>query len=64
MLDSIIFDLNPYFGHSVTFSVCILCEFAVLLDAYILLSPKEEEVLSSSCGNRIYTSSGTFIKKI
>ena len=33
-------------------SVCILCEFAMLLDVYILLSPQEEEVHSSSCGNR------------
>ena len=33
-------------------SVCILCEFAILVDVYILLSPQEEEVHSSSCGNR------------
>ena len=33
-------------------SVCILCEFAILLDVYILLFPQEEEVHSSSCGNR------------
>ena len=30
----------------------ILCEFAMLLDVYILLSPQEEEVHSSSRGNR------------
>ena len=29
-------------------SVSILCEFAMLPDVYILLSPKEEEVDSSS----------------
>ena len=51
MFDSIIFDLNPYFGHSATFAF-ILYEFAMLLDVYILLSPQEEEVHSSSCGNR------------
>ena len=50
MFDSIIFDLNPYFGHSATFAF-ILYEFAMLLDVYILLSPQEEEMLSSS-GNR------------
>ena len=54
MFDSIIFDLNPYFGYSATFvySICILCEFAILLDVHILLTPQEEEVHSSSCGNR------------
>ena len=54
MFGSIIFDLNPSFGYSATFFIsgCILCEFAMLLDLYILLSPQEEEVHSSSCGNR------------
>ena len=33
-------------------SVRILCEFAMLLDVYILLSPWEEEVHCSSWGNR------------
>ena len=32
--------------------VSILCESAMLLDVYNLLSPQEEEVHSSSCGNR------------
>ena len=55
MLGSIIFNLNPYFGYSATFvffSVCILCNFALLLDVYILQSPQEEEVHSSSYWNR------------
>ena len=54
MLDSIIFDLNLYFALvplSFT-SAFILYKFAMLLDVYILLSPQEEEVPSSSCGNR------------
>ena len=54
MFDSIIFDLNPYLA-VVPLSfiwVCILCEFAMLLDVYTLLSPQEQEVHSSSCGNR------------
>ena len=33
-------------------SVSIFCEFAMLPDVYILLSPQEEEVHSSSWGNR------------
>ena len=33
-------------------SACIFCEFDLLLGVYILLSPQEEEVHSSSCGNR------------
>ena len=37
---------------SIIISVWILCEFVMLLDVYILLSPQEEEVHSSSCGNR------------
>ena len=32
--------------------VSIFCEFDMLLDVYILLSPQEEEVHSSSSGNR------------
>ena len=47
MFVSMIFNLNPYFD-----SVCVLCEFAMLLDVNILLSPQEEEVLSFSYGNR------------
>ena len=54
MFGNIIFDLNPFLAIVPLsfFSVCILCEFAMLLDVYILLSPQEEEVHSSSCGNR------------
>ena len=54
MFVSIIFDLNPYFSYSAAFVYFSLhlCEFAMLLDVYILLSPQEEEVHSSSCGNR------------
>ena len=33
-------------------SVAILCEFAILPDVYILLSPQEEEAHSSSWGDR------------
>ena len=33
-------------------SVAILCEFAILPDVYILLSPQEEEARSSSWGDR------------
>ena len=33
-------------------SVCILYQFAILLDVCILLSPQEEDVHSSSCWNR------------
>ena len=46
MFDSIIFDLNPYFGYSAAFVYFSLhlCEFTMLLDVYILLSPQEEEV--------------------
>ena len=51
MFDRKIFDSNPYFSFS-AISVCIHCELAMLLDVYILLSPQEEEVHSSSCGNR------------
>ena len=45
MFDSITFHLNPYFGYSALFftSVSIPCEFAILPDVYILLSPQEEE---------------------
>ena len=52
-LESIIFDLNPYFALApLSFIlVFILYKFAMLLDVYILLSPQEEEVHSSSCGN-------------
>ena len=41
MFNSITFNyLSPYFGYSATFiSVCILCEFAMLLDVYIILHP-------------------------
>ena len=54
MFDSIIFDSNPFLAIvPLSFiSVCILCEFAMLLDVFILLSPQEEEVHFSSCGNR------------
>ena len=54
MFDSIIFYLNPYFGYSTTFVYFSLhlCKFAMLLYMYILLSPQEEEVHSSSYGNR------------
>ena len=50
MFDSIIFDKNAYFGYSATFVYLSLhlCEFAMLLYMYILLSPQEEEVQSSS----------------
>ena len=41
----------------------ILCEFAMLPDVYILLSPPEEEVHSSFWGNRC-TGGSTSIKKI
>ena len=46
MFDSITFHLNPYFGYSTLFftSVSIPCEFVMLPDVYILLSPQEEEV--------------------
>ena len=54
MFDSIIFYLNPYFGYSTTFVYFSLhlCKFATLLYMYILLSPQEEEVHSSSYGKR------------
>ena len=32
--------------------VCVLCEFMMVLDVYILLSPKEDEVLLSSWEHR------------
>ena len=47
MFDSIILDLNPYFGYIATF-----ISLAMLLDVYILLSPQEKEEHSSSLGNR------------
>ena len=60
MFDNITFHPNPYLGYNTTFvSVSILCKFAMLPDVYILLSPQEEEVLSSSWGNRC-----TLIKKL
>ena len=53
MFDSITFHSNLYFCSSATFiSDSILCEFAMLPDVYILLSPQEEEVHSSSWGKR------------
>ena len=54
MFDSIIFGSNPFLAiEPLSFiSVCILCEFAMLLDVFILLTPEEEEVHFSSCGNR------------
>ena len=54
MFDSIIFHSNPFLAiPQLSFiSVSIACEFAILPDVYILLSPQEEEVHSSSCGNR------------
>ena len=54
MFYSILFDLNPYLAIvPLSFiSVCVVCEFAILLDVYILLSPQKEEVHSSSYGNR------------
>ena len=53
MFDNITFHPNPYLGYNTTFvSVSILCKFAMLPDVYILLSPQEEEVHSSSWGNR------------
>ena len=49
MFDNITFHPNPYLGYNTTFvSVSILCKFAMLPDVYILLSPQEEEVHSSS----------------
>ena len=42
MSDSITFHSNPYFGYKAT----------MLPDVYILLSPQEDEVFSSSWGNR------------
>ena len=60
MFDNITFHPNPYLGYNTTFvSVSILCKFAMLPDVYILLSPQEEEVHSSSWGNRY-----TLIKKL
>ena len=44
--DSITFHSNLFI------SVSVLCEFAMLPDVYILLSPQEEEVHSFSWGNR------------
>ena len=54
MFDSIIFDLNLYFAYSATFVYFSFasCEFAMLPDVHILMSPQEEGVHSSSCGNR------------
>ena len=46
MFNSITFHSNPYFGYSATF--VYLCGFAMLPDVYILLSPQEKEVDSSS----------------
>ena len=42
--------------------VGVLCEFAMLLDVYILLSSAEEEVYSSSWGN-IYFYLGAYISQ-
>ena len=54
IFDSIIFHSNPYLPiPQLSFIlVSIVCEFAMLPDVYILLSPQEEEVHTSSCGNR------------
>ena len=38
-------------------SVCILCEFAMLLDVYILLHPQEEEVHPSGSTHLVAHSS-------
>ena len=42
--------LNSYFGNSTVLfiSVAIPCEFAIVQDLYILLSPQQEEVHFSS----------------
>ena len=58
--DSITFHSNLFI------SVSVLCEFAMLPDVYILLSPQDEEVHSFSWGNRcthLHINRCTFIKK-
>ena len=54
MFDGITFhsNLNLVITPFSFISVSILCEFAMLPDVYILLPPQEEEVHSSSWGNR------------
>ena len=56
MFDSIIFDLNPDFGYSALsfISVCILCEFAMLLDVYILLSPRKKRCTLLPLGTDVH----------
>ena len=46
MFDSISFQSNTYFGFSTTLFISdsILCEFAMLPDVYILMSPQEKQV--------------------
>ena len=50
MTDSITFHANPHLAIApLSFiSVSILCEFAMLPDVYILLSPKAQEAQPSS----------------
>ena len=60
MFDSIIFDLNPYFGYN---TVYILCEFAMLLDRYIYCSLRRGGTLFF-LWEQMYISGSAFIKKI
>ena len=50
MFANITFHSNTYSGYKAILfiSVSILCKFAMLPDVYILLTPQEKEVLSSS----------------
>ena len=53
MFDTFTFQSKPLFGYSAAFiSFSILCEFAMLRNVYILLTPLEKEVHSSSLGDR------------
>ena len=71
MFDSIIFNyLSPYFGYSATFiSVSILCEFAMLLDVYIILHPPPPHPPGRRAAlfllkEQMFASGTTFIKNI
>ena len=60
MFDSIISDLNLYFGFN---TVYIFCEFAMLLDVYIYCSLRRGGSLFF-LWEQMYISGSTFIKKI
>ena len=67
MFDSIIFDLNPFLATVplLFISVCILCEFAMLLYSYIHFTvPSGRRGALFFQWEQMYTSGSTFIKKI